>query len=114
MVWLGSRTVRVQEVIPVKRKTPYSLVAVNQISVESLSAARTGQPCIVGVDVAKAELVACPYWPDRSFDRPWRVDSPGQIGLFVQRLKELSVRCPVVVAMESSGTYGDVLRQALQ
>jgi transposase len=113
MVWLGSRTFRVQEVIPVKRKTPYSLVDVNRIALESIIAGRAGQACIVGVDVAKKEVVACLYWPDQSFDRPWRIESPTQIGLFVQRLKELSSSCPVVVAMESSGTYGDVLRQAL-
>lgn len=102
-----------QEVIPVKRKTPYSLVTVKQICLESIIAARSGQACIVGVDVAKGELVACLYWPDRSFDRPWKIDSPGETGLFVTMLKELSSRCPLVVAMESSGTYGDVLRQAL-
>ena len=113
MVWLGSRTVRVQEVIPVKRKTPYSLVDVNRVSVESIISVRQGQALIVGVDVAKSELIACLYWPDRSFDRPWRVQSPGQVGLLVETLKALSIGCPLVVAMESSGTYGDVLRQAL-
>lgn len=102
-----------QEVIPVKRKTPYSLVDVNHISVESILSIRAGQALIVGVDVAKKELIACLYWPDRSFDRPWRIESPGQIRLFIERLKQLSLHCPLGVAMESSGTYGDVLRQAL-
>ena len=96
-----------------KRKTPYSLVDVNRISVESIISARKGQKLIVGVDVAKQELIACLYWPDRTFDRPWRIESPEQIRLFIEMLKELSLRCPLVVAMESSGTYGDVLRQAL-
>lgn len=113
MVWLGSRTVRVQEVIPVKRKTPYSLIDVNRISVESIISIRKGQAVIVGVDVAKQELVACPYWPDRSFDRPWRIESPGQVRLLIEMLKQLAEHCPLTVAMESSGTYGDVLRQAL-
>ena len=96
-----------------KRKTLYSLVEVKDISLERIIAAHAGQACVVGVDVAKEELVCCPYWPDRSFDRPWRVASPGQIGRLVELLKALSARGPVVVAMESSGTYGDVLRQAL-
>jgi transposase len=113
MVWLGSRTFRVQEVIPVKRKTPYSLVDVKNISVESIVSIHKGQALIVGVDVAKQELIACLYWPDRSFDRPWRVQSPGEIQLFIETLKQLSNSCQMVVAMESSGTYGDVLRQAL-
>jgi len=96
-----------------KRKTLYSLVEVKDISLERITEAHPGQSCVVGVDVAKAELVCCLYWPDRSFDRPWRVESPGQIGVLVALLQALSARGPVAVAMESSGTYGDVLRQAL-
>jgi transposase len=113
MVWLGSRTNRIQEVIPVKHRTPYSLVNVNQISTESLTERWRGQELIVGVDVAKEELVACLVAPDRSFDRPWRIKSPGQIGILLERLLELGRDCKVKVAMESSGTYGDAFRQAL-
>jgi transposase len=47
------------------------------------------------------------------FERPWRVKSPEQIGLVLSRLLELNESCPVTVAMESSGTYGDAFRQAL-
>lgn len=101
-----------QEVIPVKRRTPYSLVGVNRVSLESIISVRAGQKCIVGIDVAKNELAACLYWPDRTFERPWKIASPGEIGLFVEMLKRLSSHCPLVVAMESSGTYGDALRQA--
>jgi transposase len=103
----------VQEVIPVRRKNPYSLVDVNQISIESLTRDRSGQAAVVGVDVAKAELVMCLVWPDRVFERPWRVKSPDEIRLVVSRLLELNSSCPVTVAMESSGTYGDAFRQAL-
>jgi transposase len=103
----------VQEVIPVKRKNPYSLVDVNQISIEALTRDRRGQKAAVGVDVAKGELVVCVVWPDRSFERPWRVKSPEQIRLVVAKLLELNSNCPVTVAMESSGTYGDAFRQAL-
>jgi transposase len=68
---------------------------------------------VVGVDVAKGELVACLVGPDRSFDRPWKIKSPDQVRLFVSKLLELREHYPLVVAMESSGTYGDPLRQAL-
>ncbi len=67
---------------------------------------------VVGVDVAKGELIACLVGDDRSFDRPWRVKSPGQVGVLVSKLLELRAQCPLVVAMESSGTYGDPFRQA--
>jgi transposase len=103
----------VQEVIPVKRKNPYSLIDVNTISVQALTRDRSGQAAVMGVDVAKAELVMCLVWPDRSFERPWRVKSPDQIRLVVSKLLELNRLCPVAVAMESSGTYGDAFRQAL-
>jgi len=63
--------------------------------------------------VARGELVLCIVWPDRVFERPWRVKSPEQIRLVVGKLLELNQRCPVTVAMESSGTYGDAFRQAL-
>jgi len=103
---------RVQEVIPVKRRSPYSLVDVKSVSVESIVQARAGQPCSVGTDVAKNEAVLCLYWPDKTFDRPWRVRLPGEVGVMTQKLLELKAHCPLVLAMESSGTYGDVLRQA--
>jgi transposase len=103
----------VQEVIPVKRKNPYSLIDVNTISIEALTRDRPGQKAAAGVDVAKGELVVCVVWPDRSFERPWRVKSPQETGLVVAMLLELDKCCPVTVAMESSGTYGDSLRQAL-
>jgi len=67
---------------------------------------------VVGVDVAKGELVMCVVWPDRRFERPWSVMSPSQIRLAVSKLMELNSICPVTVAMESSGTYGDCFRQA--
>jgi transposase len=106
-------TSRVQEVIPVKRKNPYSQINVNEISIQQLLKDRAGQKAAVGVDVSKAELTLCLVWRDKDFERPWRVKSPGQIPLAVSMLLELNRQCPVTVAMESSGTYGDAFRQAL-
>jgi transposase len=103
---------RMQEVIPVKRRSPYSLVDVKGVSVESIVQARAGQACWVGADVAKNEVVVCLYWQDKTFDRPWRVRLPGEVGVMIHKLLELKARCPLTLAMESSGTYGDVLRQA--
>ena len=31
-------------------------------------------------------------WPDGSFQRPWRVANPGDLGLLVAKLKELRRR----------------------
>jgi transposase len=104
----------VQEVIPVKRKNPYSLIGVNDISIEMLTRDRQGHKAAVGVDVGKNELVVCVVWPDRSFERPWRVKSPEELGVLVAKLVELNRQCSLTVAMESSGTYGDCFRQAAE
>lgn len=103
---------RVQEVIPVKRRSPYSVVEVKAVNIESIIQGRSGQPCSIGTDVAKNEAVLCLYWPDKTFDRPWRARLPGDVGLLTHKLVQLKAHCPLVLAMESSGTYGDVLRQA--
>ena len=64
-----------------KRKNPYSLVNVNEVSIEALCGVHAGEKAAVGVDVAKGELVMCVVWPNREFERPWRVKSPGELRL---------------------------------
>lgn len=95
-----------------KRRSPYSVVDVKAVSIEAIVQCRAGQACCVGIDVAKNEAILCPYWPDRTFERPWRVRLPGEVGAVTDKLLRLKGHCPLVLAMESSGTYGDVLRQA--
>ena len=63
--------------------------------------------------VAKFELIGVLRWPDGSFQKPWRIANPDEIGLLIARLAELGASCPVTVALESSGTYGDAFRQAV-
>lgn len=96
-----------------KRSRPYSAVSVNTVDIDALIASRAGQKCVVGIDVAKRDFKAVLYWPDGSFQRPWNIKSPGEIGLAAQKLVALHKACPLTVAMESSGTYGDGFRQAL-
>ena len=96
-----------------KNRSPYSLVDVNDVVIESLIARHPGKSCVLGVDVAKGELVGALVRCDRSFERPWRIASPGQLRILLLKLLELRRRCPLRVAIESSGTYGDPLRQML-
>jgi hypothetical protein len=102
-----------QEVIPVAKSRPYASVSVKSVEIESWSTSRAGQACVVGVDVAKFELMAVLRWPDGAFQKPWRIINPDEIGLLIALLEKLHSSCPVTVAMESSGTYGDALRQTL-
>jgi hypothetical protein len=72
----------------VSKSKPYSSVPVKGVDVESLAKGRAGQSCVLGVDVAKLELMAVLRWPDGpggSYQRPWRVANPGELGLLVEK-----------------------------
>lgn len=90
----------------------YSLVPLSKVNLESLTVGRQGQRCVVGIDVSKKRPVVCLMWPDGEFARPWVVRAPQEVGLLIQLLVRLGARGEVVLAMESTGTYGDALRQA--
>lgn len=91
----------------------YSARNVNQIQLGSLLAGRPPDAGVwVGVDVGKEQMRVVLNWAVRDFERPWKVDNPSEVGLLVERLKELGVGRKMVVALEPSGTYGDVLRHA--
>jgi transposase len=102
----------VQEVIPVKRRSPYRLVDVKSVVLDSLLATRASQACWVGIDISKHSATVCLYWPDKTFERPWLVKLPDELPLLIEKLRVLQQDRPLLLAMESSGTYGDALRQA--
>jgi transposase len=112
-VFAGSEAgvIRIQEVIPVSKSRPYSSVSVKQVQLESYKG-HAGQACAVGIDVAKLELIVVVRWSNGTFERPWRVKNPRELGELVARLGELASQGALTVAMESSGTYGDAARQA--
>jgi len=45
--------------------------------------------------------------------RPWKAKQPGELRELVRCFKELGKQRPLIVALESTGTYGDALRQAM-
>ena len=95
------------------KREAYRAVLVNRVFVESLVTNRAGVGGIVGFDVAKSDFLATVRWADGSFERPWRAKSPEEIPDAIHRLQRLAEGRPLMVAMESTGTYGDALRQAL-
>jgi transposase len=95
------------------KREAYRAVAVKKIFVDSLVADKRKMPAIVGIDVAKSELIATVRWSDGRFERPWKVENPGEIPDLIHRLQSLARGRSVIVALESTGTYGDALRQAL-
>jgi transposase len=82
------------------------------IQLSSLLKDRDTQDLWVGVDVGKMEMQVVLNWAAGDFERPWKVSNPTQVGLLVEQFKRLATGRKLVVAMEPSGTYGDVLRQA--
>ena len=95
------------------KREAYRAVDVKQVFVDSLVADKAGLAAVVGLDIAKSEFLATVRWSDGRFERPWRAKNPEEIRDVIHRLQRLADGRPLTVAMESTGTYGDALRQAL-
>jgi transposase len=91
----------------------YSATRVNAVNWEQLAQGKEGLGITVGVDVGKRHLWPLCRWADGRFERPWQVKNPTEIPRLVDLLEQMRLGRDLVVAMESSGTYGDALRQAL-
>jgi transposase len=95
------------------RKRAYRAVAIKNVNVAELLPRLAAGRVQVGVDIAKNELLVTVQDASGAFQRPWKVKQPSEIRELVSCLLLLSKERLVVVAMESTGTYGDCLRQAL-
>src|SRR5436309_2633779 len=91
----------------------YRASRVNDVNWEQLARGKEGLGVTLGVDVGKFDLWVVCRWADGHFERPWRVKNPGEIPALLALLRPISAERKAVVALESSGTYGDALRQAL-
>jgi transposase len=100
------------EVIPMISRA-YRATRVNDVNWEQLARGKKGVDIILGVDIGKYDVWPVCRWADGRFERPWRVKSPAEIPALIALLKQMGIGRKLVVAMESSGTYGDALRQAL-
>lgn len=96
-----------------RKRRAYRGVNVKNVCLKEMLAEAPEGAVTVGVDVGKHVMFVVLRWSDGCFERPWKVTNPTEIVLLVQTLTEVSKACPVTVAMESSGTYGEPLRQAL-
>jgi transposase len=95
------------------RRKAYHGIGVNDVVVERLLEGKAGEAAVVGVDMGKHKFLSVCRWGNGAFERPWRVSNPSEIGAYVRLLQRVGQGRKLVVAMESSGTYGDSLRQAL-
>ena len=95
-------------------KRAYSRVKVKSVDVDQLIAkAKDVAQISLGLDIGKLEIVACLRWSQGQFERPWSVNNPFEINALVDLCVETNKVVKVVVAMESTGTYGDAVRRAL-
>jgi transposase len=94
-------------------KRAYRATRVNDVNWEQLAREKEGLGVTLGVDVGKFDVLVVCRWADGQFERPWRVKNPQEIATLALLAKQVQSNRKLVVAMESSGTYGDALRQAL-
>jgi transposase len=95
------------------RRKAYSATPVNDVDLVRLAKEKAGEPVVIGVDVGKYQVFAVCRWADGTFARPWKFHNPSGIPGFVGLLQGVRAGRKLAVALESSGTYGDALRQAL-
>ena len=91
----------------------YRATGVNEWNWEQIAHGKDGLDVTLGVDVGKFDMLVVCRWADERFERPWRVKNPQEIPTLAALAKQVQADRNLVVAMESSGTYGDTLRQAL-
>jgi transposase len=91
----------------------YRATRVNDVDWDRLATGNDGLGIALGVDIGKSELLAVCRWAGGRFERPWRAHNPEEVPTLVALIRRMITGRELVVAMESSGTYGDALRQAL-
>ena len=94
------------------RRRAYRAMSVKNLKIENVLAELAAGPIWVGLDVGKGEVFAVVRDRPGHFTRPWKTKQPSEIGGLITVLRGLAAVRPLVVAMESTGTYGDALRQA--
>lgn len=95
------------------KRRAYRATSVKQVNWKQLSAGRGDCAVGVGFDVGKEAVLAVARWEDGQWERPWHVQNPGEIGSLVSLLNAVAQERALRLAMEPTGTYGDVLRQAI-
>ena len=95
------------------KRRAYRATAVKKVVLEKVLESAPEGDVNVGMDIGKFEGFAVARWSDGTFERPWKAKNPTEIVALVALLQVLARDRTVTVSMESTGTYGDALRQAL-
>ncbi len=92
------------------KKHSYRTQALSAVKLEPLQEQVRGQRLVVGIDVAKTDVVAALMTADRQLQALVKWRHPEQTLDFFQFITEALPWSSLEVAMEPSGTYGDPLR----
>jgi len=95
------------------RSRAYRATMVKRVNWEALGSGHDGQAVQLGMDIGKEEVLAVLRWDDGHFERPWLVKNPEETAELIDLLKRVEMGRVLRLAMEPTGTYGDVLRQAI-
>jgi len=95
------------------RRRAYRATEVKNVSLEEVLRTAPEGRATVGLDIGKYEVRAVVRWKDGSFERPWKAENPSEIEAVVGLLRKVADHRALIVAMESTGTYGDALRAKL-
>lgn len=91
----------------------YRALDVKKVNWERVVEGHQGQDAVLGLDIGKKSILGVLRWSGTDFERPWRASNPRDIRFLAERVSWLSNNRRLIVALEPTGTYGDVLRQAL-
>jgi transposase len=96
----------------------YKSVPVKNASLRFVKHAARRAILHIGIDIGKKKLFVVVRWvPSRSnhvvYENPWLVKNPDEIPELIRKLRSMSKQNKILVGLESTGTYGDPLRQAL-
>jgi hypothetical protein len=95
------------------KRRAYRATEVKHVLLEGVLRSAPPGAVTAGLDIGKREIRAVIRWEDGSFERPWKAENPSEIGTLVGLLRNVQDHRALMVAMESTGTYGDALRAKL-
>lgn len=95
------------------RKRAYRSAEVKRVNVMEVVVRLSEGPVSLGLDIGKTTMFAVVRDAKGYFERPWKIRNPDEIHELLMRAQQLSQHRPLTIAMESTGTYGDPVRQAL-
>lgn len=95
------------------RKRAYRATSVKSVNVAEVISRLDEGPVWLGLDIGKTSIFAVVRDAKGYFERPWKIQNPHELPELIMRAQQLAQCRPLVMAMESTGSYGDPLRQAL-